>query len=150
MSGCRSKLKLVVCIVCLITLLCMSLWLPFQQDGGEVAQSCDNDHQPSVEEPGAKYLLYIFFIMCFYTVLYRCRKEVSVIGTIKSLLKWPASNMIYGTQWNVNTSITVSTVEYSRILLYCTVKDGVQDNLILCFTWPFLLCCKTITAWFLW
>ena len=36
-----------------------------------------NNHQPTVEEPGAKYLLYIFFIMCFYTVHNRCNKEVS-------------------------------------------------------------------------
>lgn len=35
--GCRSKLKPVVCIVCLTTFVCMSLWLPFQHDGGEVA-----------------------------------------------------------------------------------------------------------------
>lgn len=46
-----------------------------------------NNHQPSVEEPGAKHLLYIFFFMCFYTVRYRRIKDVSVIGTIKSLLK---------------------------------------------------------------
>lgn len=84
MSGCRSKLKPVVCVLCLTILVCASLWLPSQHEGCGVAQSCD---QCSVEEPGAKHLLYIFFIMCFYTDHYRCNKEVSVIGIIKSLSK---------------------------------------------------------------
>ena len=67
MSGCRSNLKPVVCIVCLTTLVCVLLWLPFQQDGGGVAQCCVT--LTSVEEPGAKQLLYIFFMVFLYCPL---------------------------------------------------------------------------------
>lgn len=48
----------------------VSLWLPFDPDGGEAAQPCDS--LPIVEGSGAKYLVY--FLYCFYTVHYRCNK----------------------------------------------------------------------------
>lgn len=89
MSGCRSKPKPVVCLVCVL------LWLPFQQEG------CGGGPVFVISTLLKNLVLNIccIFSLFLYTVHYRCNKEASVIGTIKS---FEITSDEFHLQWHFN------------------------------------------------
>lgn len=57
-----------------------------------------NNHQPFVEEPGAKYLLYIFFIVFLYSPLQMLQRGVCI--------------------WNNKESFEITSVHCHWLLLH--------------------------------